>query len=43
MSPASRPRASRTGDDVIDGPVIALTAGFEVATVKTLVFPAVLI
>jgi hypothetical protein len=32
-----------TGDDIIDGAVIARTAGFDLATVKTLTFPAVLV
>jgi hypothetical protein len=32
-----------TGDNVIDGPVIARTAGFDATTVKTLTFPAVLV
>ena len=32
-----------TGDDIIDGLVIALASGFDAATVKTLTFPAVLV
>ncbi len=32
-----------TGDDIIDGPVIAVSAGFDAGTVKTLTFPPVLV